>query len=180
MKRIVLAALSGLLLAGCGQNGGPLLPELNGRWVSEDFSALQMTTTGSGAPFAASSLDEQCQRSYVTFERFPMDLEFAGSVTVHRPAGSEVVFMVGSASREGDRITMTGRLPNTPPSGRMQIELVLRDGGVVLDDVRDRLGRSVSNNLFHSSESVQTERLNFTTIGDHFRAALDVKSCSGA
>lgn len=176
MKRFVLVALSGLLLAGCGQSDGPLLPELNGRWAAEDGTQLQMTTIGSGAPFAPSSFEEQCQRSYVTFDRFPMDLEFSGSVTVHRPGSSEVVFLVGSAARDGDRITMTGRPPNTLPSKRMQIELVLRDGEVVLDDVLDRLGRSVRNNLYYSNAS-EAERINFTTIGDHFRGALDVRSC---
>jgi hypothetical protein len=107
----------------------------------------------------------------------PMDLEFAGSITLHRHDGSEPVFMVGSASREGDRITMTGRPPNTPPSRRMQIELTLRDGEVVFDDVLDQLGRSVRNDLF-SDGSQQVARVSFSTIGDHLRATLDLKRCS--
>jgi hypothetical protein len=136
-----------------------------------------MATTGSSAPIAPSSFEEQCQRTYVTFDRYPMDLEFSGSVTVHQRDSSDVVFLVGSASREGDRITLTGRPPNTPPAGRMQIELVLHDGEVVFDDVLDRLGRSVRNNLFHSNDAPYAERVNFSTIGDHFRATLNLKPC---
>lgn len=177
MKPIVLIALSGVLLAGCGQGDGPLLPELNGRWASDDSTRVQMATTGSGTPVVPSSLEERCQRGYVTFDKFPMDLEFSGSVTLHRQGSNEVVFLVGSASREGDRITMTGRPPNTPPSRRMQVELALRNGQVVFDDVLDRLGRSVRNDLFHADDPPHAERISFSTIGDHFRATLDLKPC---
>jgi hypothetical protein len=177
MKRVVLVALSGLLLAACMQVEGPLLPELQGRWVSDDGTRVAMATTGSGAAIAPASRAERCERGYVTFDRLPMDLEFAGAVTLHRQGASEPIFMVGSASREGDRITLTGRPPNTPPFRRMQVELTLRDGGVVLDDVLDRLGRSVRNDLFQPDDSSPAERISFSTIGDHLRTALDLTSC---
>ncbi|MPZ36855.1 MAG: hypothetical protein GEU95_02135 [Rhizobiales bacterium] len=179
MKHMALIVLSGLLLAGCGQSAGPLLPELKGRWVSDDSATLRFaqTTTGSGAPIAPSNPEEPCRSGYITFDKLPMDPEFAGSVTLHRQDGSVVVFLVGSASREGDRITMTGRPPNTPPVRRMQIELALRNGKVVFDDVLDRLGRSVRNDLFPADDSPHAKRVSFSTIGDHFRATLDLKPC---
>jgi len=177
MNRVVLVAFAGLLLAACVQAEGPLLPELEGRWVPDEGTRVAMATTGSGAAIAPASRAERCERGYITFDRLPMDLEFAGSVTLHRQRGSEPIFMVGSASREGDRLTLTGRPPHTPPSRRMQVELVLRDGKVVFDDVLDRLGRSVSNDLFVGDESRPAERISFSTIGDHLRATLDLTSC---
>ena len=177
MKPIVLIALSALLLAGCGQSDGPLLPELKGRWVSEGSTRLAMATTGSGASVVPPSTEDVCQAEYITFDKFPMDLEFSGSVTLHRQGGGEVVFLVGSASREGDRITITGRPPNTPPARRMQIELVLRNGEVVFDDVLDRLGRSVRNDFFQLDDSPQAQPASFNTFGDHFRDTLNLKPC---
>jgi hypothetical protein len=182
MQRLCLIALSLLPLCGCVQGSdNALLPDLRGRWVAEKGARVRlvMMSNNSSVAVASPSLKELCQSEYVTFEKSRSGSD-AGAVMFHRQGRREVAFLVVGAKQEGLRIGLTGREQGPPMAGTgpVRVELALRKGEIVFDDIVDERGRSVRYDHFKTPDPVRAQRAGVTTIGDMFRMLFDLKSCA--
>jgi hypothetical protein len=182
MQRLWLIALSLLSLSGCVQGSdNALLPDLKGRWVAEKGARIRlaMMSDNPNVAVASPTLKELCQSEYVTFEKSRSGSD-AGAVMLHRQGRREVAFLIVDAKQEGTRIRLTGREQGPPLAGRgpVRIELALRKGEIVFDDIVEERGRSVRYDHFKTPDAVRAQRAGLVTIGDMFRLLFDLKSCA--
>ena len=110
-------------------------------------------------------VNASCSTQYVTFGK--------QYIAMHRDGESLPLFVIQEVKRNGNRLTLTGTA-SVPGGSTMQIDLILRNGEVRFDDVRDQKGRSV---LYERFETEQTRQVGIKTIGDIFRLVLDTKPC---
>jgi hypothetical protein len=165
MKRVGLFVPLLLLVAGCLQKEDPLLPELKGRWATE--YAVKIRSAGSaGGPAPQPSTQELCRTEYVTFEK--------RAVTLHSGGRVSPFFVAREVKRDGPRIILTGSVPSMGASDS-RVELLLRNGEIRFDDVSDERGRSIRYQRFENESARQN---GVRTVGDVFRLAFDLKSCS--
>ena len=82
--------------------------------------------------------------------------------------------MAREVKRDGPRIILTGSVPSIGASDS-RVELLLRNGEIRFDDVSDERGRSIRYQRFENESARQN---GVRTVGDVFRLAFDLKSCS--
>jgi hypothetical protein len=163
-KRFALLIPLLLLNLGC-LPVDPLVPELKGRWASDNIARVRhalLTYPPPAAPEAIS--DPGCRAQYVTFGKQFIAMHTQDMVPL---------FAVREFKRDGNRLTLTGSA-SVPGGTTMQIDLLLRNGEVRFDDVRDQKGRSVA---YERLEHEQARQAGVKTIGDVFRLVLDTKPC---
>lgn len=164
MMRVGLLIPVLLLVTGCVQKEDPLLPELKGRWATEH--AVKIRSIVADRPAPQPSMQELCRSEYVTFGK--------RAITLHSGDRVNPFFVARDVKRDGSRIILTGSVPLIG-AGESRVDLLLHKGELRFDDVSDERGRSIRYQGFENESARQS---GVKTIGDVFRLAFDVKSCS--
>lgn len=163
-RNLILGAAL-LLNSGCVQVEEPVVPELKGHWASDNVARVRhalLTYPPAEAPQSIRNTD--CSTQFVSFGKRYITLHTHDVIPL---------LVVREIKRDGNRITLTG-VASVPGGDGIQVDLVLRNGDVRVDDVRDRRGRSV---LYERLNKDQAQQAGINTIGDVFRLALDAKPC---
>jgi hypothetical protein len=164
-KVLVTMLLLAPLLAGCGKDEEPLIPELKGRWDVLSYAKRQVQRA-STAPQSvkADAKFDNCDASYVTFSKRGIAINVLGFPLARFP--------VTSARREGQRIILAVAFDQ---SARGQIELLMRSGELRFDDILDDTGRSIKYERLPDGNPMRQRGA--TTLGEGFQEFLDLKPC---
>jgi hypothetical protein len=155
------------LLAACGKDGEPIIPELKGRW--DVISLHKMTeqtmrqwTVGQATRVSNSSqpMFENCSVTYITFTKQGVVLTTLGIPMT--------VFPVAEAKRANARMILTA-----PGGGK--IMLLMQNDELRFDDVIDPQGRSRRYERLPDGHQLRAKGAN--TIGEAFGLLLDLKPC---
>jgi hypothetical protein len=166
---VILLALAPLL-AGCGQDGEPILPELKGRWDVISLHNMTQGTVGgtvgqsSGAQRvsnASPSAFDNCSVTYVTFTKQGVVLRTLGIPMT--------VFPVTEAKRANARIVLAAG------ANGGKIMLLMQNGELRFDDIIDPRGRSLRYERLPDGHQLRSKGAN--TIGEAFGLLLDLKPC---
>jgi len=155
------------LLAGCGKAEEPLIPELKGRWdmLSNFSAAIAVRVAGPAQPVPQPARGDRCAVSYVTFAKSGIHIQAFG---MRHP-----VFQVSGTKREGQLLTLTGRISPVTPEGKLV--LLVRKDEVRFDDVFDETGRSIKYERVPDDNPAR--RFGATTLGEAMQLILDLKPC---
>src|SRR3954452_17203701 len=152
---VILLAVAPLL-AGCGQDGEPILPELKGRWdVISLHNSGQSTVGQSSAPQRvsnASPLLNNCSVAYVTFTKQGVVLRTLGIPLT--------VFPVTEPKRANARIVLTAG------ANGGKIMLLMQNGELRFDDIFDPRGRSLRYERLPDNHNLRSKGA--TTVGEAF------------
>jgi hypothetical protein len=161
---VILLAMAPLL-AGCGQDGEPILPELKGRWDVISLHNMTQGTVGQSAQpqrvSSASPAIDNCSVTYVTFTKQGVVLRTLGIPMT--------VFPVTEAKRANARIVLTAG------ANGGKIMLLMQNGELRFDDVVDPRGRSLRYERLPDGHNLRGKGA--TTVGEAFGLLLDLKPC---
>lgn len=164
MTRFGLLVAMLLLLGGCFED--PLLPELKGRWSSEQLARIRSSLLTNGSASASEpNLKDVCRTQYVTFDK--------RAVTLHSDDRAKPFFMVREMRRDGSRLVLVGASPFMPIAD-FRVDLVVGNGEIRFQDISDIAG-SFRDARSHQNEKAR--RLGTETAGEVFRLFFDLKSC---
>lgn len=167
MRKIIAGLLLlAPLLAACGKDAPPLVPELKGRWASVDLNKrAQSTRPQPVSAQVTQRADNDCSVHYVAFEK--------RGIVLHVFGIGVPIFDISEVKRDRSRLTLVGKMDKASAGGT--IELLLRNGEVKFDDISDPRGRSVRYERLPDGHPMRKYGAN--TIGDAMQLFLDVKPC---
>jgi hypothetical protein len=153
------------LLAACGKDGEPIIPELKGRWDVLSLHNMPRGTVGqSSAPQRVSNSSQpafdNCSVTYVTFPKQGVVLRTLGIPMT--------IFPVAEAKRANARVILTA-------AGGGKIMLLMQNGELRFDDIVDPRGRSRRYERLPDGHDLRSKGAN--TIGEAFGLLLDLKPC---
>jgi hypothetical protein len=164
---VTLVALAPLM-AACGKMEEPLIPELKGRWDLVSLHKMQQAGTVGSSRATQPDTSDNCAVSNVTFGKTRIVMRLVGLPVP--------IFHVVDVKVQGPRVIITGGMsPNAPPNQQGKLELLLRNGGIVFDDIIDERGRSIKYERIPDGHVLRSKGA--TTLGEAMQLFLDLKPC---
>src|SRR5262249_26311876 len=153
---ILLAAAP--LLAGCGQDGEPILPELKGRWDVISLHNLAQGTVGQST-VGQSSVPQRMSNAQPAFDNCSVTyIVFTKQGVVLRTLGIPMtVFPVTEAKRANARVVLSA-------ANGGKIMLLMQNGELRFDDIVDPRGRSVRYERLPDGHQLRSKGA--TTVGE--------------